>query len=81
MKVKGTVKWFHSERGYGFINPMGRPDIDYFVHYTYINANGYKSLQAGREVLFTLVMVDGRPHAKEVIQMNRYNNNNYMVAK
>jgi cold shock protein len=50
--MKGTVKWFNNSKGYGFI---GRPDgPDLFVHYSGINAEGYKSLQEGDEVEFEI---------------------------
>ena len=45
----GTVKWFNSEKGYGFITPeTGEKDL--FVHYSAIQADGYKSLNEGDKV-------------------------------
>lgn len=47
----GTVKWFNAEKGFGFIaQDGGGPDV--FVHYSQINANGYRELQEGQRVLF-----------------------------
>ena len=48
---QGTVKWFNAEKGYGFIaNDEGGEDV--FVHFSAINAQGYKSLAEGQKVTF-----------------------------
>lgn len=49
-RIKGTVKWFSSEKGYGFITPENGQDL--FVHYTAIEANGYRTLNEGDKVEF-----------------------------
>ena len=49
----GKVKWFNNEKGYGFIEY--KEDEDIFVHYSAINADGYKTLSEGQYVEFTLV--------------------------
>ena len=47
----GTVKWFNSEKGFGFIsNDNGGDDV--FVHFSSIKSNGYKSLEEGQKVTF-----------------------------
>lgn len=46
----GTVKWFNSEKGYGFIAREGGADV--FVHYSAIEMPGYKSLEEGQAVEF-----------------------------
>ena len=47
----GTVKWFNAEKGYGFISQSdGQPDV--FVHFSAIQASGYRSLEEGQAVEF-----------------------------
>ena len=46
----GTVKWFNSEKGYGFISREEGPDV--FVHYSAIQMNGYRTLEEGQHVEF-----------------------------
>ena len=47
----GTVKWFNAEKGYGFLtNDNGTEDV--FVHFSAINADGYRSLNEGQRVTF-----------------------------
>lgn len=53
-RIKGTVKWFSNDRGYGFVLIDGNPDAEYFVHFTSINMDGYKTLKAGQPVTFVL---------------------------
>ena len=45
----GTVKWFNNAKGYGFVRPDEGGD-DLFVHYSYIQEDGYKTLYAGQNV-------------------------------
>ena len=51
--MRGIVKWFNNEKGYGFIECNDLEDI--FVHYSAINKNGYKSLNEGDIVNFKLI--------------------------
>ena len=51
--MKGRVKWFNNEKGYGFIEYTDKEDI--FVHYSAIRQDGYKTLQEGQIVEFKLL--------------------------
>ena len=51
-KHKGTVKWFHDNKGYGFINSDKGEEI--FVHYSEIKSDGFKKLKRGEKVEFIL---------------------------
>lgn len=51
--MRGTVKWFSAEKGYGFITPEDGADV--FVHYTAIQSTGYRKLEAGDPVEFEIV--------------------------
>ncbi len=48
----GTVKWFNTSKGYGFIQRNGAPDV--FVHYSAIDAEGFKNLEEGQQVEFSI---------------------------
>jgi len=50
--AKGKVKWFNSQKGYGFITPESGKDV--FVHYSAIQGDGYKALEEGQEVEFEI---------------------------
>lgn len=60
----GTVKWFNGDKGYGFIEREGGPDV--FVHYTAIQMVGYRSLEEGQKVEFTVVQGQKGPQAENV---------------
>ncbi|MGA4668622.1 cold-shock protein [Propionibacteriaceae bacterium Y1923] len=50
--AQGTVKWFNAEKGYGFIAVDGGTQDDVFVHYSAIEASGFRSLDEGQKVEF-----------------------------
>ena len=52
-RVVGTVKWFNATKGFGFIERSEGKDV--FVHYSAISGAGYRSLQEGQQVEFTIV--------------------------
>ena len=62
--VRGTVKWFDNEKGYGFIEVPNMADI--FVHYSVIQCEGYKTLSEGQVVDFTLIHTEKGYQAVEV---------------
>jgi cold shock protein len=60
----GTVKWFNAEKGFGFIQQESGPDV--FVHFRNINSSGFKSLDEGQKVQFTVTQGQKGPQAEEV---------------
>ena len=51
-RITGTVKWFNSEKGYGFLSQEKGPDV--FVHYSAIEGSGYRSLTENQTVEFSV---------------------------
>ena len=51
-RIVGTVKWFNATKGYGFIGRDGGEDV--FVHFTAIQADGYRKLEADQKVEFSV---------------------------
>ena len=51
-RVTGTVKWFNGSKGYGFIAREGGPDV--FVHFSAIQGDGFRNLEEGQRVEFTV---------------------------
>lgn len=66
--AQGTVKWFNSEKGFGFIEQDGGgPDV--FVHYSAISGNGYRSLEENQRVEFEVTQGQKGPQADQVIAL------------
>ena len=64
--AQGTVKWFNSEKGYGFIERAdGEGDI--FVHYSEIQGNGFRSLEENQQVEFEIGEGAKGPQAQQVV--------------
>ena len=61
----GTVKWFNNGKGYGFLAQEDGSDV--FVHYTAIRSEGYRSLQEGQRVEFSVEQGPKGLQAKDVI--------------
>ena len=64
-KEQGTVKWFNSTKGFGFIERAEGKDV--FVHFNAIIADGYKELQEGQRVEFNVVEGQKGPQAADVV--------------
>ena len=63
--AEGTVKWFNSTKGYGFLTPDdGTPDV--FVHFSAIEGNGYRELAEGERVEFESSVGQKGPQATKV---------------
>ncbi len=62
-KQQGTVKWFNEGKGFGFIESDG---TDYFVHFSAINSDGFKTLNEGDAVHFTATKGPKGPQAEDV---------------
>ena len=67
-RITGTVKWFNGNKGYGFISRDEGPDV--FVHYTAINAEGYRNLTEGQMVEFTIENGPKGLQAANVVPLN-----------
>ena len=65
--LKGKVKWFSAEKGFGFIvNEEGK---DIFVHFSVINQDGYKALAEGDVVTYEIKETDRGPQAANVTKV------------
>ncbi|MER5358380.1 cold shock domain-containing protein [Streptomyces sp. NPDC002785] len=65
--ASGTVKWFNSEKGFGFIaQDEGGPDV--FAHYSNISGNGYRELTEGEAVTFDITQGQKGPQAENIVR-------------
>lgn len=64
---QGKVKWFNSEKGFGFIEVEGAEDV--FVHFSAIQGDGFKTLDEGQAVEFDIVEGNRGPQAANVIKL------------
>ncbi|MET9724253.1 cold-shock protein [Streptomyces zaomyceticus] len=65
--ASGTVKWFNSEKGFGFIaQEGGGPDV--FAHYSNISGNGYRELTEGEVVTFDITQGQKGPQAENIVR-------------
>ncbi|MCM0649447.1 cold-shock protein [Clostridium swellfunianum] len=65
--MTGTVKWFNSEKGFGFIT--GEDGKDVFAHFSQIKSEGYKSLEEGQKVSFDVVQGQKGPQAENIVAL------------
>jgi CspA family cold shock protein len=65
--MQGKVKWFNAEKGYGFIEREDGDDV--FVHFSAIQAEGFKSLEEGQNVEFEIVEGARGPQAANVVKL------------
>ncbi|TMC57452.1 MAG: cold-shock protein [Chloroflexi bacterium] len=64
-RVVGTVKWFNATKGYGFLSQDGGEDV--FVHHSAIQTEGYRTLQEGQTVEFTVARGPKGLQANDVV--------------
>lgn len=68
-RVRGKVKWFNASKGYGFLErPDGEADV--FVHFSAIKAEGFRSLEEGEPVEFSIAKTDKGLQAEEVVKVS-----------
>ena len=65
--MTGTVKWFNAEKGFGFIEREDGDDV--FVHFSAIQAEGFKTLEEGQQVQFEIVEGERGPQAANVVAL------------
>lgn len=76
----GSVKWFNNAKGYGFVRPDTGGD-DLFVHYSYIQMDGYRSLKAGQFVQFEIQASNNGFHAVNLTLLGDYGDKDAETGK
>lgn len=66
-RVQGVVKWFNTSKGYGFLQQPDGPDV--FVHYSAVMGNGFRNLEEGEQVEFSIVEGPKGLQAAEVVKL------------
>ena len=64
-RISGTVKWFNGSKGFGFLAREGGADV--FVHFSAIQGDGFKNLEEGQKVEFTVEQGPKGPQASNVV--------------
>jgi CspA family cold shock protein len=67
-RIIGTVKWFNGSKGYGFLAREGGADV--FVHFSAIQGDGFKNLEEGQKVEFTVEKGPKGPQATNVVMVS-----------
>ena len=68
-RVQGKVKWFNASKGYGFLErPDGEADV--FVHFSAIQGDGFRTLEEGEPVEFSVAQTDKGLQAENVVKIN-----------
>lgn len=66
--AQGTVKWFNSEKGFGFISQENGPDV--FAHFSAIQSDGFRTLNDGEVVTFDIEEGQRGPQAVNIVKVN-----------
>ena len=67
MTQQGTVKWFNADKGFGFIEVEGGSDV--FAHFSAIQSEGFKSLEEGQKVEFSVENGQRGPQAANIVKL------------
>ena len=65
--INGTVKWFNESKGFGFIEQESGPDV--FAHFSAISSSGFKTLNEGQKVEFTVSQGPKGPQAENIVAL------------
>lgn len=65
--AQGRVKWFNADKGFGFIEREGEPDV--FAHFSAIQGEGFKTLEEGQEVTFDIEEGERGPQAANIVKL------------